>query len=175
MLRKLPNAIATACVLLSPMQAFAQGAIPPSVATPDVVTTSRGTFDFKDGVPTEATAQALYDQHDFTFAYRAFMDTMRGVSIRAARRGLEDMGVKKNEVMVFSELMDAKSLFLTPNADTIYVMGWIDLSDGPVVIEIAARLSRHRAGRLVPLGDRHGQPRARPRPRRQIPDRPARL
>ena len=49
--------------------------------------------------------------------------------------GMEDMGVKKNEVMVFSELMDAKSLFLTPNADTIYVMGWLDLSDGPVVIE----------------------------------------
>jgi hypothetical protein len=94
--------------------------VPASVVTPDVVETSRGTFEFKDGVPTDATAQALYDQHDFTFAYRAFMDTMRGVSTHSLRKGMEDVGVKQNEVMVFSELMDAKSLFLTPNADTIY-------------------------------------------------------
>ncbi|MDI7865000.1 DUF1254 domain-containing protein [Rhizobiaceae bacterium n13] len=129
--------VATVCLLLSALQARADTvtSIPPSVATPDVVETSRGRFEFKDGAPTEATAKALYDQHDFAFAYRAFMDTMRGVSIRALRRGMEDMGVKKNEVMVFTELMDAKSLFLTPNADTIYVMGWLDLSDGPVVIE----------------------------------------
>lgn len=126
---------AAACTLMSPLHAQEAASIPPSVVTPDAVETSRGRFEFKDGVPSEATAQALYDQLDFTYAYRAFMDTMRGVSIRAARRGLEDAGVKKNEVMVFSELMDAKSLFLTPNADTIYVMGWLDLSDGPVVIE----------------------------------------
>jgi hypothetical protein len=31
--------------------------------------------------------------------------------------------------------MDAKSLFLTANADTIYVMGALDLSKGPVVLE----------------------------------------
>jgi hypothetical protein len=43
--------------------------------------------------------------------------------------------VKDNEVLVFSQLMDAKSLFLTANADTIYVMGSIDLAKGPVVIE----------------------------------------
>ncbi|MGH6761333.1 MAG: DUF1254 domain-containing protein [Phyllobacterium sp.] len=128
---------ATVCLVLSTLQVRAETltAVPPSVVTPDVVETSRGTFEFKDGVPTEATAQALYDQLDFTYAYRAFMDTMRGVSIRALRRGMEDMGVKKNEVMVFTELMDAKSLFLTPNADTIYVMGWLDLSEGPVVVE----------------------------------------
>ncbi|WP_417768059.1 DUF1254 domain-containing protein [Stappia sp.] len=128
-------AIATVCLLLSPLQARSDTSIPASVVTPDVVETSRGTFEFKDGVPTDATSQALYDQLDFTYAYRAYTDAMRGVSIRALRRGMVDVGVGKNEVMVFSELMDAKSLFLTPNADTIYVMGWLDLSDGPVVIE----------------------------------------
>jgi len=135
MFNQWPITVAAVCILASPLYAQDGASVPLSVVTPDRVETSRGTFDFRDGVPTDETAQALYDQHDFTFAYRAFMDTLRGVSIRAARRGLEDMGVKKNEVMVFSELMDAKSLFLTPNADTIYVMGWIDLSDGPVVIE----------------------------------------
>ena len=31
--------------------------------------------------------------------------------------------------------MDAKSLFLTANADTIYVIGFLDLAKGPVVLE----------------------------------------
>ncbi|MCO5066495.1 MAG: DUF1254 domain-containing protein [Rhizobiaceae bacterium] len=115
--------------------ALAQAPIPESVTTPDKVDTRIGVLEFKDGVPSEETASKLYDDLDATYAYRAFMDSLRAVSIRALRRGMEDMGVKKNEVMVFTELMDAKSLFLTPNADTIYVMGWLDLSDGPVVIE----------------------------------------
>ena len=37
--------------------------------------------------------------------------------------------------MIFSELMDASSLFLTANADTVYYLSAIDLSDGPMVIE----------------------------------------
>ena len=44
--------------------------------------------------------------------------------------------MKDNEVIVFSELMDAKSLFLTANADTIYVIGGLDLTKGPMVIEV---------------------------------------
>ena len=46
-----------------------------------------------------------------------------------------DVGVKDNEIGLFSELMDAKSLFLTANADTIYFVGFIDLSKGPMVFE----------------------------------------
>ena len=109
--------------------------IPPSVTTPDKVETRIGTLEFKDGVPNKATAEKLFDNLDFTYAYRAFMDNMRGVSIQALRKGMQNIGVKDNEVLVFSELMDAKSLFLTANADTIYVMGSLDLSKGPMVVE----------------------------------------
>lgn len=110
-------------------------AIPPSISTPDRVESRLGVLDFKDGVPSKATAEKLYDNLDFTYAYRAFMDNLRGVSIHALRKGMHDIGVKDNEVLVFSQLMDAKSLFLTANADTIYVMGSLDLTKGPVVIE----------------------------------------
>src|SRR5262249_23580292 len=101
--------------------------IPESISTPNVVDTNIGKFEFKDGVPTKDTdtAQRLYDNLDFTYAFRAFMDNMRGVSIHALRKSMEDLGVKENEVLVFSELMDAKSLFLTANADTIYVVGYL--------------------------------------------------
>jgi hypothetical protein len=43
--------------------------------------------------------------------------------------------VKDNEILIFSELMDAKSLFLTANADTVYFVGGLDLSKGPMVLE----------------------------------------
>lgn len=128
-------------VVAGAMLAFCQlasaqtNSVPPSITTPDKVETKIGTLEFKDGVPSKATAEKVYDNLDSTYAYRAFMDTMRGVSIHALRKGLDDIGVGVNEVLVFSELMDANSLFLTANADTVYVMGYLDLSNGPVVLE----------------------------------------
>jgi len=115
--------------------AQATTAIPPSITTPDKVETRIGTLDFKDGLPSKATLDKVYDNLDFTYAYRAFMDNLRGVSIHALRKGMMNIGMKENEVLVYSELMDAKSLFLTANADTIYVMGFLDLTKGPVVLE----------------------------------------
>lgn len=47
--------------------------IPPSLVTPDKVESPLGTLEFKDGVPSKATAEKLYDNLDFTYAYRAFM------------------------------------------------------------------------------------------------------
>src|SRR5262245_56406980 len=94
-----------------------------SLSTPDKVDTRIGSLDFKDGAPSKETSDKLYDQIDFTHAYNTFMNTLSGVSIHAARKGLQSIGVKDNEVIVFSSLMDAKSLFLTANADTIYALG----------------------------------------------------
>jgi hypothetical protein len=108
---------------------------PTSLVTPNKFESRVGPLDFSDGVPSRATAERLYDNLDLTYAYRAYMDNLRGVSIHALRKGMQDLGVKDNEVLVFSQLMDAKSLFLTANADTIYVMGSLDLSKGPMVIE----------------------------------------
>jgi hypothetical protein len=109
--------------------------VPESITTPDQVETRLGTLEFSHGAPSESTADTIYDNLTFTYAFRSFMDNLRGVSIHALRKGMQDIGTKRNEVLVFSKLMDANSLFLTANADTIYVMGYLDLRDGPVVIE----------------------------------------
>jgi hypothetical protein len=127
--------ILAATVFAGANEAAAEAAIPSAISTPDKVETRIGTLEFKDGVPNKATLDKVYDNLDFTYAFRAFMDNMRGVSIHALRKGMQDIGMKENEVLVFSELMEAKSLFLTPNADTIYVMGFLDLAKGPVVLE----------------------------------------
>lgn len=126
-------ACATLIACTSSREAVAQ--IPQSITTPDKVETPIGTLEFKDGVPNAESAEKLFEAIDFTYAYRAFMDNMRGVSIYAIRKGLKDVGVKDGEVLLFSELMDANSLFLTANCDTIYAMGSLDLTKGPMVVE----------------------------------------
>ena len=80
---------------------------------------------------------------------------MQGVSIHALHKGLQSVGVKDNEVIIFSELMDAKSLFLTANADTIYFVGVLDLTKGPMVLEAPPKVARRHRGLVVPLGHRH--------------------
>jgi hypothetical protein len=110
--------------------------IPPSVMTPNKVESRIGTLEFADGAPSKQTLEKVFDNLDFMHAVRAFTDTLQGVSIQAVRKGLQSVGVKDHEVIVFSNLMDSKSLFLTANADTIYIIGSFDLTKGPVVIEV---------------------------------------
>jgi len=57
--------------------------IPDSLATPDQVESRIGTLEFEDGTPSEATLETVYDNLDFTYAFRAFVDTMQGVSRQA--------------------------------------------------------------------------------------------
>jgi hypothetical protein len=125
-------------MLALPYMAAAQTApaIPPALITPDKVETRIGTLDFKDGTPSKDSVAKVYDNLNFTYAFQAFVNTYQGVSIRAVHKGLLSIGVKDNEVLVFSELMDAKSLFLTTNADTIYYLGMLDLTNGPMVLEV---------------------------------------
>ena len=105
----------------------------------------------------------MYDNLDFTHAFEVFVNTLQGVSIEAIRQGLHSAGVKDNEVIVFSELMDAKSLFLTANADTVYCLRDASTSrKGPMVLEVPpTRFSAPFDDLLVPLGDRHRRARRR--------------
>src|SRR5262245_57792307 len=134
-----PLAVLAACVVLAaPHLATAQAtsAIPPAITTPDRVDSRLGTLEFKDGAPSKATIDKMYDQIDFTHAYNVFMNSLDGVSIATLRKGMQSVGVQDNEVIVFSDLMDAKSLFLTANADTVYAIGILDLTKGPMVLEV---------------------------------------
>lgn len=68
----------------------------------------------------------------------AFLNVMPGASLVAVRQGFSDVGIKRNGIVGITEnLMDSKSLFLTPNTESIYAMTWIDLKDGPMVVESA--------------------------------------
>jgi hypothetical protein len=119
----------------SPANAQSGAAIPPALVTPDKVQTSIGTLEFKDGAPTVGTTEKVRDTLDFVNAVNVFNNSFRGASAFAIRKGFHSIGAQDNTVIVFPELMDAKSLFLTANADTVYYMAVVDLTKGPMVVE----------------------------------------
>ncbi|MBK5395941.1 DUF1254 domain-containing protein [Pseudomonas sp. TH39(2020)] len=130
--------VPAACIVLTlPSLTAAQESpvIPASISTPDKVETRIGALDFKDGMPSKQTIDKVYDNLDFTRAFEAFVNTYQGVNMAAIRKGFLSIAVKDNEVIIWSELMDAKLLFLTTNADTVYFGSFIDISKGPMVVE----------------------------------------
>jgi hypothetical protein len=124
---------AVAVVALSVTTTFAQ--VPANISTPDRVESRLGTLIFKDGVPDNATAEKLYDELDYVHAVDAFINGYAAVNQLALLKEFRRVGVKDNDVLVMSRLMDSKSLFLTPNADTYYFWSYLDLSNGPLVVE----------------------------------------
>jgi hypothetical protein len=124
---------ASFAVLASHRTASAQ--IPPSIMTPDRVDTRIGRLEFKDGAPTVETAEKVRDTLDFTRALNVYNNSFRGASAYALGKGFQSIGAEDNTIVIFPELMDAKSLFLTANADTVYFVGVLNLSKGPLVVE----------------------------------------
>jgi hypothetical protein len=112
--------------------------IPEEVMTPDTVETSIGTLNFFDGLPNEDTVQKVYDNLDLIRATEVFLEMIPLASIEGLRRGMLSVGVDAaNKIMLYDNLMDSNSLFLTGNTDTIYAIGFLHLGrDGPTVIEI---------------------------------------
>jgi hypothetical protein len=109
-----------------------------SISTPDKLESRIGALEFDDGAPSEATAALLYDHLDFVHAVEAFLGALPGASLAALRRGFQSAGVEDNSFTFFPELMDSASMFLTANCDTVYFWGFIDLSDGPMVLDVPA-------------------------------------
>lgn len=109
--------------------------IPPQITAPDSVETRLGTLRFFDGFPDDATVEKVYDNLDFSRGVQAFLNAMPGASVYAIREGMRSQGADNQTVLIMETLMDSKSLFLTPNSETVYSMMWLDLKDGPLVIE----------------------------------------
>ena len=111
--------------------------IPESIIMPDKIETRIGTLEFFDGLPTEETVRKAYEFQDFQRGVDVFLDEMRAACMVALREGHRDLGItRSNQVGIFENLMDSKSLWLTPNTETVYVSTFLDLqADGPTVIE----------------------------------------
>jgi hypothetical protein len=109
--------------------------IPPGIETPDVLKTRLGTLTLFDGVPDEKTAAKVYDNLDFQRGVQAYLSSIQIASMHGMRKGILEFGPANTTVLLFENLMDSKALFLTPNTSSVYMMCWLDLSNGPMVLE----------------------------------------
>lgn len=114
--------------------------VPIKILTPDHVDSRLGDLEFYDGIPTQATVDRVYDNIDFSRGVDVFLNFIPATSIEGLRLGMIELGVDDyNQVMVLDKLLDAKGLFLTGNASTVYASAFFDLEkNGPTVVEIPA-------------------------------------
>lgn len=110
--------------------------IPAGIASPDKVETRLGTLEFFDGFPDDAAVQKLYDNLDFQRAVQAYLLALAAVNMAGLREGLLTVGPANVTIPTFESNLNARSIFLTPNATTPYTWIWIDLHDGPLVVEV---------------------------------------
>jgi hypothetical protein len=109
--------------------------IPAQITTPDSVESRLGTLKFFDGFPDEPTVEKVMDNLDFSRGVQAFLSAMPGASLVGMRTGFKKLGVTNGSILIFETLLDSESLFLTGNTDSVYFSTWIDLKDGPLVLE----------------------------------------
>ena len=111
--------------------------VPDNVLTPDSVETATlGTLEFFDGMPKPESVEKVFDNLDLIRATTAFLDGMKIASLRGMFQGYEDVGAKPNDLVITEQLMDARSIWLTPNTTTIYIGSNVEISEGPMVIEV---------------------------------------
>ena len=109
--------------------------IPEGIATPDKLETHLGTLTSFDGAPDKETTQKLYDDLDLRRATEAFLATLPVASMSAMEKDLRTFGPPNTTALLFEDLMDSKSLWLTPNTVSIYQVAWVELGDEPMAIE----------------------------------------
>ena len=108
----------------------------------ETVKTPFGNFDFKNGYPTPEAATRLLDPLKLNRAIEVYLTQMMPVSEIGLREGLRAFGSKKpQQVVIWEDLMDARTVLLTANAETVYAVGHLDLkTDGPTVVEAPAHM-----------------------------------
>ena len=104
-----------------------------------------GPLGFAGGFPDTGTAEDAYDALDLSRAVTAYMDFIPAASASALASAMQSLADGErggggaqhvSPVAITDSLMHAHPLFLTANTDTVYAIASVDLSAGPVVIEV---------------------------------------
>jgi hypothetical protein len=107
------------------------------IVTPSVVESERlGTLNYFDGYPSEETVKKVYDNLDFSRGMETFLNGIPAASMHALIQAFKGEGVNElGEIAIFENLMDSRSIFLTPNTESVYTISHFDLKKGPIVVE----------------------------------------
>lgn len=98
------------------------------------------TYRFLESYPTAEAGEVLLDLRTRNRAIEVYAEQMPAVSVYAIRKGLAAFGATTpRHVVIWESLMDAQTLLLTGNTETVYGMTFLDLrGDGPTVVEAPA-------------------------------------
>ncbi len=110
--------------------------IPAGIIMPDQVDSRLGTLNFFDGFPDDATAEKLYDNLDFQRAVQAYLLAVPAVGMVAFGKGLTGFGPANITIQTWETLTDSRTLMPTSNCNSPNSAIWIDLRNGPLVLEI---------------------------------------
>ena len=114
--------------------------LPPDVAVPAKVESRLGTLQFDGGVPDAATAQKLFDNLDFQHAVQAYLLGLPPVNQLSNRRAILSMGPVNRTVPIWEQKVDSRTIELTANDNTPYSWFWLDVRDGPLVLEVPPKV-----------------------------------
>jgi hypothetical protein len=103
----------------------------------ETLQTRYGTFEFKNGYPVGDSAARLLDMQKLNRAIEVYTTQMMRVSEIGSREGLRAFGATSPQnVIIWEKLMDAKTVLLTANTETVYALAHLNLrADGPTVVE----------------------------------------
>jgi hypothetical protein len=109
--------------------------IPREITTASRVNPGIAILEFTDWHPTAETEERLLNHLDYLHGLEVFMKSIQAVSTYALHERFAAAGIKDGDIVIGPELMDSRSRFLTGKADAVYFLGFLDLSNGPLVLE----------------------------------------
>ncbi len=89
---------------------------------------------------TRPRPEKLYDNLDFQRAVQAYLLALPAVSQAANRNAIRTLGPVNQTIPIFEQLVDSRSIFLTANDNTVYSWTWLDLRNGPLVLEVPPKV-----------------------------------
>ena len=114
--------------------------MPPDVAVPDKVESRLGTLRFEGGVPDTATADKLFDNLDFQHAVQAYLLGLPPVNQLSNRQAILALGPVNKTVPIWEQMVDSRTVELTANDNTPYTWFWLNLRNGPLVLEVPPKV-----------------------------------
>ena len=108
----------------------------------ETLKTRFGDFTFKGGYPVGDTADRLFEAQTLNRAIEVYLTNVMSVSEIANREGIRAFGAKTpQQVVIWEDLMDAGTVLLTANTETVYAMAHLELkTDGPTVVEAPPKM-----------------------------------
>lgn len=114
--------------------------VPPGIEVPDEVQTRLGMLRFFDGFPDDTTTQMLFDNLDFQRAVQAYLLGLAPVDMAVMRKALLAWGPVNSTMVIWEDLVHPRFIGLVYNTSTSYGYAWLDLHDGPLVVEVPPRV-----------------------------------